>query len=151
MCFDDWNAREVLSIVVEDVSVRDIRRINRCEVVYTCWLRVWISPVEAWSHSKVIFDAKVLRSKIPAQSHLLPQVFVVDLGVYPHEHGDALVDLALFLSLEKQALRENHQVSVQIVSHFHGVIWLEEHLNEVAEADDEYVQLIDSLCAQCVL
>ena len=85
------------------------------------------------------------------KTHFFAQVLVVELRVDTREHSDALVHLATFLALEKQVLRKAHEVRVQVVRYFRRVERLEEHLNQVAEALNQDVQLVARLRPERVL
>ena len=100
-------------------------------------------------HCELALNAKFSRRQILAEPHLLSQVFVVELGVDAHEHSQALVHLSILLFFEQHVLAKQHQILVQVVGNFHGEEWLEKHLNDVAEADNEHVQLVNGLRCQC--
>ena len=58
-------------------------------------------------HREVLVDAEVQWRVLAAQLHLVSQVFVVDLRVHSHKHGEALIDFAVFLAPEQQVLGEH--------------------------------------------
>lgn len=59
-----------------------------------------------WSdeHGVLWFNSEVEGTVLLAVLHLLPKVFVVQLGVDPHENRNALVDAAILLHFEQHVL-----------------------------------------------